>query len=373
MSMLECFYYPLSFSMLFTSALKSLVLLFSVCCFFFLAVYVAYAQNPNAAGIGLSPAIIEGGAIPGEVQEHPVTITNLSGARQIYYLFMRDIVGVEGAGAPIFATENQERTGFELSEWVTLDRTEIALNPGEETTVRISIAVPENATPGSHFGGMFVSMDPPRLRSTGAAVGYEVANIISIRVAGDAIESAQIRSFSTDNFIYSRPTIDFTARIENKGTVLVRPVGPVEVHNMFGKRVALLTMNESRGGVFPLSERTFSIKWEDEGPGFGRYEAILSMVYGDQGRQATISSTASFWILPMNIILPAAGVLALLLLIVFVVVRLYINSAIAGYAGSRRIVRRRRGRSGMSALLLVLIVMLGVTALFLVVLLALFA
>ena len=338
---------------------------------FLLPAFSVFAQN--GTGVGLRPATIEETADPGEIQQHAIGVTNLSGVRQTYYLFTRDIVGVEGQGVPIFADENQEKTGFELTQWLTLGATEVTLEPGEEQEVNVTIAIPENATPGSHFGGVFVSLQPPRMRSTGAAVGYEVANIISIRVAGDAVESAQIRSFATDNFIYGKPKVDFVARVENKGNVLVRPIGPVEVHNMFGKRVALLTMNESKGGVFPLSERTFQITWEDEGPGFGRYEAILSMVYGAQGQQATISSTASFWVLPMNIILPAAGVLAVLLLVVYVGVRLYVNRAISGYSGARRVVRRRRGRGGMSALLLVVIVMLAVTALFLIILLALFA
>jgi hypothetical protein len=330
----------------------------------------AEAQT-QGAGIGIKPATIENGAIPGETQTHKMGITNLSGVRQIYYLFTRDIVGVEGEGVPIFADENAEKTGYELTEWLTLSTQEITLDPGQEQEIEITIAVPENATPGSHFGGVFVSMDPPRLRSTGAAVGYEVANIISIRVAGDAIENASIRSFSTGNFIYGKSLIDFSARIENSGTVLVRPIGPLEITNMFGKKVAMLTMNEKKGGVFPLSERTFEVVWEDEGPGFGRYQAILSMVYGDQGRQSTISSTATFWILPMNIILPALGVLAVIFLVIFITVKVYIKRAIGG-SGSRRIVRRRRS-GGMSALLLVTVVMLAVTALFLIVLLALFA
>lgn len=329
----------------------------------------AHAQS--GAGIGLRPATIEGPANPGEVQVHKVGVTNLSNVTQTYYLFTRDIIGVEGAGVPIFADENAEKTGFELTQWLSLDTAEITLNPGEEKEVTITINVPPNATPGSHFGGMFVSLEPPRMRSTGAAVGYEVANIISIRVAGDAVENAQIRSFSTGNFIYGKPEVDFTARIENKGTVLVRPIGPLEIYNMFGKRVAMLTMNENKGGVFPGAERTFDITWTHDGPGFGRYQAVLSMVYGDQGRQATISSTASFWILPMNIILPALGVLVVLLLVAYISVKLYIRNAIRG-VGHRRIVRRRRS-GGMSALLLVVVVMLAVTALFLVVLLLLFA
>jgi hypothetical protein len=343
-------------------------------CVLLIAILVVPVLNVEAqgAGIGIKPATIENGAIPGETQTHKMGITNLSGVRQIYYLFTRDIVGVEGEGVPVFADENAEKTGYELTEWLTLSTQEITLDPGQEQEIEITIAVPENATPGSHFGGVFVSMDPPRLRSTGAAVGYEVANIISIRVAGDAVENASIRAFSTGNFIYGKSLIDFSARVENSGTVLVRPIGPLEITNMFGKKVAMLTMNESKGGVFPMSERTFEVVWEDEGPGFGRYQAVLSMVYGEQGRQSTISSTATFWILPMNIILPALGVLAVIFLIVFIGVKVYIKRAIGGGSVSRRIVRRRRN-GGMSALLLVTVVMLAVTALFLIVLLALFA
>jgi len=339
---------------------------------FFTPLFLVHAQN-SVAGIGITPATQEGPANPGETQTHSVGVTNLSGVKQTYYLYLRDIIGVETGGVPVFADENEEKTVFELTQWLTLSTQEITLEPGEQQQFGVTMAVPENATPGSHFGGVFISMQPPRLRQTGAAVGYEVAHIISIRVAGDAVVNAQIRSFSTGNFIYGKPVVEFAARIENKGTVLVRPTGPLEIFNMFGKRVDLLTFNESKNGVFPMAEEEFLMTWEGEGMGFGRYQAILSLVYGDQGRQSTISSTASFWILPMNIILPALGVLAFLLLAAYISVKLYVNKTLmSATGGTRRIVRRKR-QGGVSALLLVTIVMLAVTALFLIILLALFA
>lgn len=334
---------------------------------------LAFAQNAPEAGIGISPATIENGANPGETQKHLVSVTNLSGVSQTYYFYLRDIVAVEDGGVPVFAVEGEEKTGYELSTWLTLSATEMTLAPGEQRDVEVTIAVPSNATPGSHFGGFVVSMQPPRLRSTGASVGYEVANIISIRIAGDVVEDAQIRSFSTGNFIYGKPKIDFSARVENKGSVLLRPFGPLEIYNMFGKRVSMITLNETRAGIFPFSERIFNVVWESDGGGFGRYEAILSMVYGEQGRQSTISSTTSFWILPLNIILPALGALLFLLLVTYISVRMYIKSKLRSVnQTSRRIVRSRK-QTGTSALLLVLIVMLSVTALFLLILLALFA
>lgn len=346
--------------------------LFVLLALFLFPVALLCAQETNVAGIGITPAVIENAAEPGETQSHQVSVTNLSGVAQTYYLYLRDITGVEEGGVPVFAKEEDEKTGYELTQWVSLDTAEISLNPNESKTINITIVVPENATPGSHFGGVFVSMEPPRMRQTGAAVGYEVANIISIRVAGDAVENAQIRSFTTGNFIYSKPEVDFSARLENKGSVLVRPTGPLEIYNMFGKRVAMLVFNDNKAGVFPMSERTFSLVWQEEGTGFGRYQAVLSMVYGEQGRQSTISSTATFWILPMNIILPALGILGFLLLTTFIFVKLYINKTIrTATGGTRRI--RRRSQGGVSAVLVVTVVMLAVTAIFLIILLALFA
>lgn len=341
--------------------------------FLFSLPLTAFGQRADSAGIGLRPAWFEEPAEPSETKTYSVQVSNLSNNRQTYYLFTRDIVSVTGDGTPVFADEDQEKTGFELTGWVSLDKTEVTLDAGSTESVEVTIEVPENATPGSHFGAVFVTLTPPRMRSSGAAVGYEVAHVISLRVAGEAVENAQIRSFSTDNYIHSEPVVDFRARVENKGTVLVRPTGPLEIYNMFGNRVAMVTFNESKAGIFPFTTREFSMRWEDEGPAFGRYQAVLSMLYGEQGRQSTISSTLSFWVLPMNIIGPALGVLALLLLGSYIAVRVYIRRAVATASGNRRLVRRRRGSNGVPVLLTVAVVMLGVTALFLIILLALFA
>jgi len=346
-----------------------LILFFS---FFLSILSFTYVHAQNQSGVGLKPATIEETAEPGQSETYSIEVTNLSATQQTYYLFTRDIVGVADGGSPLFAEEGQEKTGFEMTEWITLGVQEIVLEPAQSAPVEVTIAVPENASPGSHFAGFFVSLTPPRMRSSGAAVGYDVASIISLRVAGDAYANAQIRSFSTDNYIHGESNVSFRARVENKGTILVRPTGPLEIYNMFGKRVALATFNDNKAGVFPFSTREFQLQWQDEGPGFGRYQARLSLVYGEQGRLSTISSTLSFWILPMNIIGPALGVLAVLLIGSYIAVRVYIRRSMSAMVGGRRLVRRRRG-GGVSVLLTVAVVMLGVTALFLIILLALFA
>lgn len=337
-----------------------------------LSPFLASAQA--GSGIGLKPATIEEQMKPGDVRQFAVQVSNMSSSDQTYYLYKRDITGVRDGGVPIFADENIQKTSFELSEWIALASETLDIPKGQERTLNFVLTVPKDASPGSHFGGIFVSLQPPKLRESGAAVGYEVANIVSIRVAGEAVEKAQIRQFSTDNYVYGKPDVNFNIRMENSGNTLLRPTGPLEVTNMFGKQVARLTFNDDLAGVFPGTTREFTLSWKESGTMFGRYEAVLSPVYGEDGFKQTVSSTVTFWILPMNIIVPALGVFVVLLAGTYIAVRLYIRRKLIHYGAvqsGRKLVRRRKDTS--SPLLLILIVMLVVSMLFMLVLLALFA
>lgn len=336
-------------------------------------IYAGDTFAQNSAGVSISPGLIEKPADPGQVLTEEFRVTNLSAEERTYYLFVKDITGVRDGGSPVFAIENSEKTGYEISEWVVLGATELTLAPGAEQTIPVTINVPSTATPGSHFGGVFVSLEPPRMRTVGAAVGFEVANIVSIRITGDALESVQIRSFATDKYIYGSPQVEFSATIQNKGNVLERPYGPLEVTNMFGEKVATITFNDQLGGVFPQTTRDFKVTWSDTGTAFGRYEARLSLVYGEDGKQMnTVSSELSFWVLPWNIIKPALIVLFVLLVAVYIGIRLYIRRSMLAMSQGR-VINRRRARRGNSTLMLVFVVMLVVTALFLLLLLVLFA
>jgi len=343
-----------------------------VICFVFLRFDYLYAQQ--GSGIGIRPATIEENITPATAKTFSMTVSNLSGNDQVYYLFARDISSATEEGTPIFSNSVSERTGYELADWVTFETKSIAVPAGSEVAFNFTIAAPADASPGSHFAGVFVSNDPPTLERTGAAVGYQVVGIVSIRIPGEVVEKASIRQFSTDNYIYSNPTVNFRLAVENSGNTLVRPSGPLIIKNMFGRDVSKVTFNESRGGVFPKGTRNFTFKWEGEPPGFGRYEAMVSLVYGESGARQTISSTVVFWILPMNIILPALGILLFILLVTYLLARMYVRRKLSRYAAlgtGRRLVRRQTSNS--SAFVFITITILIVTALFLLVLLVLFA
>ncbi len=362
-----------------SSKLTNIALSIIILLLAFVFTHTAFAQEPSA-GVGIVPAVIDPAKKfnPGDTEQFSVKISNLSQKDQTYFLSTRDIVGVRDAGVPIFADFNTPKTGFELSDWITLTNSEVFIPAGGSVEVPFIMNVPEVVAPGAHFGSVIVSVEAPTIRSSGASIGYEVANIITIRIAGEANESARIRQFSTSQYIYGTTNVTFSARIENEGNTLIKPTGPMEITNMFGKRVAQLKFNESLAGIFPKTPnstglREYEVLWEEETPGFGRYEALLSVVYGSEGNMNTLSSTVTFWILPMNIITPALIVLAVLFLIIFIAVKVYVRRSVslANAGTSRRLVRSRK--QGQFPTLLVIISMLSLIALFFIVLLLLFA
>jgi len=118
----------------------------------------AFAQPAGGSGIGISPALIEERATPGQTMRYVVTISNLSDSEQKYYTYVRDIVGVKGDNSPVYADDGAEKTGFELSGWIALDAAEVIVPAGGEVPLPFTMKVPDNATLGSPFCALFVSM-----------------------------------------------------------------------------------------------------------------------------------------------------------------------------------------------------------------------
>jgi len=298
----------------------------SACLAFFFGVSLALspiAKAQEVAGLKVQPAIIEEKADPGQIFSSALSATNLSSDTKTFYIIKRDINGLSPSGAPIFAGEEEE-TGFEVSSWIKVSQESITIAPGQIGKVFFTVEVPKDASPGGHFGGIFLSSAPKRPEETGIGIGYQVGTIISLQISGEIFEEAQIREFRTNRMIFSQPEVTFITRVENIGNVLVRPRGPLEITDFFEKKVATLRMNDSGAAVLPKSIRQFEISWQGEGLTFGRYQAVMSFVYGQEERK-TISRTLSFWVLPLNIILPVVGGILGLILLVFVLVKLYIR------------------------------------------------
>lgn len=296
---------------------------------------VIFGNLPNAraeelVGVKMSPSIIEERADAGQTYSWTLRATNVGAKTQELYVIKRDISGLSEEGKPVFA-DFGEKTGLELVAWVQIAPGPFTIAPGETKDIPFSIAIPSGASSGAHLGSVFLASEPVRPETSGIGIGYQVATIISLRIAGDVTEEVMLREFRTDKKIYGKPEVNFITRVENLGNVIVKPRGPIDITNMLGKKVATLKMNEPAGAVLPNEVRRFETLWQDNGLAFGKYEAVMSLGYGEDGRK-TISAALAFWILPRQLIGLVLGGLLLLFLLIFIAVKLYVRRQLRNFS-----------------------------------------
>lgn len=297
--------------------------------------FVAVAMSAHADGVGvkIQPALYPETTVDkGQSLTLTFQATNETDAAQTYYVQARDIQGMSDNGQPQFvdASQTKDFAGFGITTWLSLPKDPIVIGAHQTKSVSVPAAVAQDATPGEHFGAIFLVDQASHQNITnGSGVGYQVGMIVSLKMAGTAVEDAQIREFTTDKAIYSKPSVTFNTTVENLGNVLLRPHGVIEISNMFGNKVASITVNDDGGAILPNAKRTFAAAWNGSGFSFGRYHAVLSMAYGVEGSK-TVSEVASFWVLPMNVIGPILIALLILILVLYVGVRLYVKRQLGG-------------------------------------------
>ncbi len=283
----------------------------------------AFAQSEMS--VRVQPAIVDENVEPGQVLHETVHVSNQDAQAKTFYFFAKDISNIEEAGQPVFVEGTDSVYG--VSAWIKFDQVSLAVKGGGTKDFSFSVAVPKDASPCDHFGGVFLSLEAKRPTTTGTGIGLQIGTLVRLHVGGECVEDARIREFSTDKNIYSNPPVNFTTRVENLGNVLIKPHGPIEITNMFGKKVAVLSVNEVVAGIFPKSQRSFGASWTPDGIAFGRYEATEALAYGS-GDGKTVFETISFWVLPLNIILPVFfGILAIILIFYFGI-RAYVRKKI---------------------------------------------
>jgi hypothetical protein len=328
------------------------------------------ASAQESESIKIQPTLIEEKVEPGKSFSSVLHATNLGSTVQVYAVSVRDIESIDEEGHPVFAKEH-ESTGFELSSWVKAAKAEITLAPGATGDVPFTVTVPSDASPGGHFGTIFLSTKSgEKPKTVGATVGYQVGAILSFQVAGDIKEEARIRQFVSDRTIYGEPKAVFHVKVENLGNTLIRPRGLLEIVDMFGKKTVTLDLNESEAAILPHTVREFTVTWDDDRVRMGKYQAIASLQYGDEVKH-TIFQELSFWVIPSKVVLPVLGVIFLVALILYLWVKLYIRKKMREYGMSKESKKVRGEVSTKSAWFT--IAFIGFLIIFLLVVFAIFA
>jgi len=265
-----------------------------------------------------------------------------------FYFEAQNFTAKGEQGDPYFAGD----TGKEgLASWIGLPDP-IHIEPGELKQVVFTIKVPENADPGGHYAAIFLSTTPPSEQGGVVGVAAKIGTLVLLRVGGDVVEQGKLVEFSLTNGkqLFAHLPIDFSVRIENLGTVHIKPAGVIEIRDIFGRKAAEVKVNIAKmpdgkekpvGNILPESIRKFESSWqanaetenqpktfwqkvefEKENFALGRYQAKLNLDYGAENDKK-LTAVLYFWVFPWHLIVVCFVVLALIAALLVFSIRRY--------------------------------------------------
>jgi hypothetical protein len=194
------------------------------------------------------------------------------------------------------------------------------------------VRVPESADPGGHYAAIMIGpSSEDRESGSHMKVSSFVTSLLFVRIKGEVVESGRIREFGTERTLYQRPEANFVLRFENTGNTHLRPQGSITLYNMYGKERGQVLINEKSnfGNVLPRSIRKFQFSWSGEESllDIGRYSAVVTLGYGENGKQNT-SATTYFWVVPLVPVSITLGIALFFLLLMTWLIRRYIRRAL---------------------------------------------
>jgi hypothetical protein len=268
-------------------------------------------ENDNVITLSITPQLLELTANPGEVITSTFRLTNASSENIAIRTIPKNFTpnGEEGA---VNLTEDD--TSYAIANWIIVSPETANIDANKTQDFEVSIDVPSNAEPGSHFGSVVFQTIPPENDQAAALISQEIAPVILVRIAGDTSEVAAIEEFKTGSSFYSNEnSVELISRIKNTGNVHFKPTGQIVIKNMFGSEVAKLDLDKKN--VLPDSIRQFVNEWQIDGFKIGRYTAELTIVTGDDNNIQT--SKTSFTIFPYQTILPITLAVVLLVVVIY--------------------------------------------------------
>ena len=124
------------------------------------------------------------------------------------------------------------------SSWLIYSPGEAAVEPGTVHSIRVTISVPSDATPGDHLTALIVEQRPDTIKYEKTArqmiVRYRMASVFYIKVG-------TITRRGNLNYLYAESTpngIVVTPTVKNEGNTMIRPLESLTIVDLDGRIVA---------------------------------------------------------------------------------------------------------------------------------------
>ncbi len=204
-----------------------------------LAAWTGTAVAATGSVVGVQPLAQDESWIvrtidPGDSSRAAAVLVNLTGSRQAVELGTAD--GVTTADG-VFTLAGEGETPVDVGAWIDAPSGRLVLEPHERRVVRFAIAVPEDAMPGDHAGGLVVQSASRAEVPTGEGLAVKVVERVGLRVyvtvTGRRDESLVVEDLravttggGTVRQVLGLPgTLDVSFRVRHSGNVRFDELG----------------------------------------------------------------------------------------------------------------------------------------------------
>jgi len=130
------------------------------------------------------------------------------------------------------------------SSWLIYSPGEASVLPGVQHRIRVTVTVPENATPGDHLAALVIEQRPETIKLAQNArqvvIRLRLATVFYIKV-GSLDRKGSFENLLAES---SEKGIVVTPLLKNEGNSVIRPVASISVFDADGKEVADIPESE---------------------------------------------------------------------------------------------------------------------------------
>ncbi|HUC89607.1 MAG TPA: hypothetical protein VMR45_02295 [Patescibacteria group bacterium] len=287
------------------------------------------AQQASVIGgnaLKVSPVRQDLTADPGTKKTVTIYVTNVTSVPATLHVVENDFVaaGDESGKPNVILDEKQYAPSHSLKRFMQPVK-DFTLAANGTKQIDVVLDIPKTAAGGGYFGA--VRFEPASQTSDKTlSVSASVGSLILLKVNGTIKEQLSVESFDVrqkgkaGRFFTNSKDLTAVVRFRNGGNVQVAPFGKV-LASKSGKELSSQEINESKplGSVLPDSVRRFEVTLNKIG-GFGKYTVKGNFGYGSTGQ--LLSSSVTFYVVPIATLVALGLGLILILLLIFVAPRL---------------------------------------------------
>lgn len=286
----------------------------------------ALSASPNVGqALEIAPPLITLTANPGQVIKTTIQLRDITSGNLAVTNEIDDFVAAGEDGTPKILTGNDSNNPFQLKQWIN-PLPAFILSPNQIENLPVTITIPQNASPGGHYGVIRFTGVPPQLKGEGVSLSASIGALVLLTVNGHLVHNVTVSEFATATLnnkvtkVFQSTPLNFVVKLKNEGNIQEEPEGQILVTDMFGKPVASSTINAPPRNVLPDSIRAFTGVLDHTNLGdkrlFGLYHAKLQTRYGD-GYGQIVTAETTFWVIPYKLI----AIIIVLLIIAFFGIR----------------------------------------------------